>query len=269
MLKWRKTAGMIGAFLIAASVVMAGCGGKETAKQDGAAKKAPAKEELIVGTEPSFAPFEFPDGKEGKIIGFDIDLINAIGKKMGYKTITVKSMGFDALIPAINSGNIDVAIAGMTITDARKKQVLFSDPYYESGLMTIVRKENDTIHSMADLKGKRIGVQLGTTGALEAEKIEGAKVTNFDTSDLACIELQNGNVDAVISDLPVLQYFLKQKGSSYAKAVGEPKKGEMYGIAAAKDKQDLIDGINKSLKELKDSGEYQKIYDKWFAEDKK
>ena len=227
-----------------------------------------AKEELIVGTEPSFAPFEFPDGKDGKIIGFDIDLINAIGKKMGYKKITIKSMGFDALIPAINSGNIDAAIAGMSITDARKKQVNFSDPYYDSGLMAIVRKDNDTIHSLADLKGKKIGVQLGTTGAMEAEKIEGAKVTNFDTSDLACIELQNGNVDAVISDLPVLQYFLKQKGSSYAKAVGEPKKGDHYGIAVAKDKKDVLDGINKAMKELKDSGEYQKIYDKWFSESK-
>lgn len=76
--------------------------------------------------------------------------------------------------------------------------------------MTIVRKDNTVIHSLADLKGKRIGVQLGTTGAQEAEKIEGAKVTNFDTSDLACLELKNGNVDAVISDLPVLEYFLKR-----------------------------------------------------------
>ena len=255
--------------LVAASMVMAGCGSKDTGKKETAAKSpAAAKEELIVGTEPSFAPFEFPDGKDGKIIGFDIDLINAIGKKMGYKKITIKSMGFDALIPAINSGNIDAAIAGMSITDARKKQVNFSDPYYDSGLMAIVRKDNDTIHSLADLKGKKIGVQLGTTGAMEAEKIEGAKVTNFDTSDLACIELQNGNVDAVISDLPVLQYFLKQKGSSYAKAVGEPKKGDHYGIAVAKDKKDVLDGINKAMKELKDSGEYQKIYDKWFSESK-
>lgn len=90
--------------------------------------------------------------------------------------------------------------------------------------MTIVRKDNTVIHSLADLKGKRIGVQLGTTGAQEAEKIEGAKVTNFDTSDLACLELKNGNVDAVISDLPVLEYFLKKGGASYAKTVGTPKR---------------------------------------------
>ena len=171
--------------------------------------------------------------------------------------------------PAMNAGQIDVAMAGMSITEERKKQFLFTDPYYESGLMTIVRKDNTVIHSLADLKGKRIGVQLGTTGAQEAEKIEGAKVTNFDTSDLACLELKNGNVDAVISDLPVLEYFLKKGGASYAKTVGTPKKGDFYGIAAPKGKKELIDGLNKALKELKDSGEYQKIHDKWFGAETK
>ena len=260
MKSWVKKLALTG--ILAAVVVtsLSGCG------ISGSKDAAQQKKELIVGTEPSFAPFEFPDGKDGEITGFDMDLIKAMAKKMGYETVTIKGMGFDALIPAMNAGNIDVIISGMSITDARKKQVLFTDPYYESGLMVIVKKDNNEIKSFDDLKGKRIGVQLGTTGAQEAEKIEGAKVTNFDTSDLACIELKNGNVDAVISDLPVLQYFLKQKGSSYAKAVGTPKKGDFYGIAAPKDKKDLVDGINTALKELKDSGEYKKIYTKWFGE---
>lgn len=260
MKSWVKKLALTG--ILAAVVVtsLSGCG------NSGSKDAAQQKKELIVGTEPSFAPFEFPDGKDGEITGFDMDLIKAMAKKLGYEKVTIKGMGFDALIPAMNAGNIDVIISGMSITDARKKQVLFTDPYYESGLMVIVKKDNNEIKSFDDLKGKRIGVQLGTTGAQEAEKIEGAKVTNFDTSDLACIELKNGNVDAVISDLPVLQYFLKQKGSSYAKAVGTPKKGDFYGIAAPKDKKDLVDGINKALKELKDSGEYKKIYTKWFGE---
>ena len=260
MKSWVKKLALTG--ILAAVVVtsLSGCG------NSGSKDAAQQKKELIVGTEPSFAPFEFPDGKDGEITGFDMDLIKAMAKKMGYEKVTIKGMGFDALIPAMNAGNIDVIISGMSITDARKKQVLFTDPYYESGLMVIVKKDNNEIKSFDDLKGKRIGVQLGTTGAQESEKIEGAKVTNFDTSDLACIELKNGNVDAVISDLPVLQYFLKQKGSSYAKAVGTPKKGDFYGIAAPKDKKDLVDGMNKALKELKDSGEYKKIYTKWFGE---
>ena len=239
MKSWVKKLALTG--ILAAVVVtsLSGCG------NSGSKDAAQQKKELIVGTEPSFAPFEFPDGKDGEITGFD------------------------ALFPAMNAGQIDVAMAGMSITEERKKQFLFTDPYYESGLMTIVRKDNTVIHSLADLKGKRIGVQLGTTGAQEAEKIEGAKVTNFDTSDLACLELKNGNVDAVISDLPVLEYFLKKGGASYAKTVGTPKKGDFYGIAAPKGKKELIDGLNKALKELKDSGEYQKIHDKWFGAETK
>lgn len=245
--------------LFAALMGTLGCGSSQNAGSKPAEKK-----ELIVGTEPSFAPFEFPDKKSGELTGFDLDLIKALGKKAGYDKVTVKGMGFDALIPALDAGNIDAAIAGMSITDARKQKVNFTDPYYESGLMAIVGKDNTTIKSLDDLKGKTIAVQLGTTGAEAASKIEGAKVKTFDTSDTACLELKNGGADAVISDLPVLQYFLKQGGSAYAKAVGEPKKGDMYGIATAKKNKDLCDKLNKALNDLKKSGEYQKIYDKWF-----
>jgi len=236
-----------------------GCGGSQTAGTKPAEKK-----ELIVGTEPSFAPFEFPDKQSGELTGFDLDLIKAMGKKAGFEKATVKGMGFDALIPALDAGNIDVAIAGMSITDVRKQKVNFTDPYYESGLATVVRKDNNAIKSLEDLKGKNIAVQLGTTGADAAGKIEGATVKTFDTSDTACLELKNGGADAVISDLPVLQYFLKQGGSEYAKMVGEPTKGDMYGIATAKKNKELSDKLNKALGELKKSGEYQKIYDKWF-----
>lgn len=238
----------------------AGCGSSST----GSTSKPADKKELIVGTEPSFAPFEFPDKQSGEITGFDMDLIKAMGKRAGFTKVTVKGMGFDALIPALDAGNIDVAIAGMSITDARKQKVNFTDPYYESGLMAIVKKDNNSIKSLDDLKGKTIAVQLGTTGAEAAGKIEGATVKTFDTSDTACLELKNGGADAVISDLPVLQYFLKQGGSEYAKAVGEPKKGDNYGIATAKKNKELCDKLNKALQDMKKDGEYQKIYDKWF-----
>lgn len=196
-----------------------GCGGSQTAGTKPAEKK-----ELIVGTEPSFAPFEFPDKQSGELTGFDLDLIKAMGKKAGFEKVTVKGMGFDALIPALDAGNIDVAIAGMSITDARKQKVNFTDPYYESGLATVVRKDNNAIKSLEDLKGKTIAVQLGTTGADAAGKIEGATVKTFDTSDTACLELKNGGADAVISDLPVLQYFLKQGAASTPRAWGPPRK---------------------------------------------
>ena len=258
MKSWVKKLALTG--ILAAVVVtsLSGCG------NSGSKDAAQQKKELIVGTEPSFAPFEFPDGKDGEITGFDMDLIKAMAKKMGYEKVTIKGMGFDALFPAMNAGQIDVAMAGMSITEERKKQFLFTDPYYESGLRAVVKKDNDSIKSLDDLKGKTIAVQIGTTGAKYAATIEGAKVKTFDSSDLACLELKNGGADAVISDLPVLQYFLKQGGSQYAKSVGTPKKGDFYGIATAKKNKELCDKLNKALAELKKDGEYQKIYDKWF-----
>ena len=112
----------------------------------------------VIATDTTFAPFEFPDKKSGEITGFDMELIKAMGKKAGFAKVTVKGMGFDALIPALDAGNIDVAIAGMSITDARKQKVNFTDPYYESGLATLVRKDNTTIKSLNDLKGKTLSL---------------------------------------------------------------------------------------------------------------
>ena len=187
MKKMKMLAGILAGLMLC--VAAAGCGGGSGT----ADKKATDKKELVVGTNPSFAPFEFTDKKDGKVQGFDIDLINALAKKAGYEKVTIKSIAFDGLIPSLESGNIDVSITGMSITDARKQKVNFTDPYYESGLMAVVKKDNDAIKGLDDLKGKTIAVQLGTTGAKYAETIEGAKVKTFDSSDLACLELKNGD----------------------------------------------------------------------------
>ena len=253
MKKMKMFAGILAGLMMC--VAAAGCGGGS-----GTSEKKPAeKKELVVGTNPSFAPFEFTDKKDGKVMG-ELErarIFDAASKDAQSEVRTT-------LIPSLESGNIDVSITGMSITDARKQKVNFTDPYYESGLMAVVKKDNEAIKGLDDLKGKTIAVQLGTIGAKYAETIEGAKVKTFDSSDLACLELKNGGADAVISDLPVLQYFLKQGGSQYAKSVGTPKKGDFYGIATAKKNKDLCDKLNKALAEMKKDGEYQKIYDKWF-----
>ena len=236
------------------ALLVAGCGGSK------------AKKELIVGTEPAFAPFEFQKENSKDFVGFDIDLIQAIAKQMGYEKCTIQGMGFDALIPALDAKNIDVAIAGMTITDERAKKVNFSKPYYKSGLAIVVNKDNNTINDVADLKGKRIAVQIGTTGAMEAEKIEGAKITSFNTNGEACLELKNKAVDAVIGDLPVEAYFLQQGGNDFAKIVGKTLSSEDYGIAVAKSNTALAKEVDKALDTLKQNGEYDKLYKKWFGE---
>lgn len=175
--------------------------------------------------------------------------------------------GFDALIPAINAGNLDVSIAGFSITEERKKQVIFSQPYYKSGLAFVVRKDVNDVKKFEDLQGKTIAVQLGTTGALYGEKLKekGAVVKTFNTSDLACMELKNKGADAVISDLPVLQYFLKNGGSDYAKLAGEPLTAEDYGIVISKKKPELAKEVDKALDALKKNGTYDKLYEKWFG----
>ena len=257
----KKLVIMMMAVITAVAMLVAGCGGsgeKKEAASDGA-------KVLRVGTEPAFAPFEFQKEGSKELTGFDIDLVKAVGKQMGYK-VEIQNMGFDALIPALEAGNIDVAIAGMSITDERKKVVAFSDPYYTSGLLIMVPKDNTTIKSIEDLKGKRIACQIGTTGEKKSRSIEGAVVTAFNTQSEASMELKNGGADAVINDAPVVAYYLQQGGASVAKTVGEKMEAEDYGMAVNKNKPELAAEINKAMAELKKNGEFDKIYATWFGE---
>ena len=251
---------MMMAILAACSMLLAGCGGGE--------KKAATEKVMRVATEPSFAPFEFQKEGSKEFTGFDMDLIRAIGKQAGYK-VEIQNMGFDALIPALTSNNIDVAIAGMSITEERKKVITFCDPYYTSGLIVMVNKDNNEIKSVEDLKGKRIACQIGTTGEKKSRSIEGAKVVAFNTQSEASMELKNGGADAVINDAPVVGYYLAQGGAKVAKTVGEVMEAEEYGIAVNKKNTQLAQDINKALAELKKNGEFDKIYKTWFGESKK
>ena len=249
--------------LLMAVMMVAGCGGGD--------KKAPAVQApkvLKVGTEPTFAPFEFQKEGSKEFDGFDMDLIRAIGKQLNMK-VEILNMGFDALIPAINAGNIDVAIAGMSITPDRQKAVDMSDPYYVSGLVVVVGKDNAAVKSVNDLNNKGIAVQIGTTGAERAAKVPGAKVKNFNTNAEVFLELKNKGVEAVIIDKPVAEYFLATGGGKdYAKIVGDTMEAESYGISLKKNSP-LTKEINKALLDLKKNGEYDKLYVKWFGAVKK
>ncbi len=246
--------------IAAVAMLTAGCGGGE--------KKADGEKVLRVATEPTFAPFEFQKEGSKDYDGFDMDLARAIGKQMGYK-VEIVNMGFDALIPALNAGNVDVVAAGMSITDERKKAVTFTDPYYTSGLIVMVNKDNKEVKSIKDLEGKRIAAQIGTTGENKARTVKGATVTAFNTNTEAAMELKNKGVDAVINDSPVVGYYLAQGGNESAMTVGEVMEAEKYGLAVKKGNDKLAAEINKALAELKKNGEYDKIYKTWFGEVKK
>ena len=240
--------------IAAVAMLVTGCGGEE---------KQTAKV-LRVATNPTFAPFEYQEEGKQEYAGYDMDLIRALGKQMGYQ-VDIQSMGFDALIPALNAKNIDVAISGLSINDERKKVVLFADPYYTSGLIIVVAKDNEKIKNLDDLQGKTIACQIGTTGEKLARSVAGAKVKAFNHNTEATLELKTGGADAVINDVPVAKYYLAQGGSEFAKTVGEVMDAEQYGIAMNKDNTQLAAEMNKAMAELKKNGEFDKIYAKWFG----
>jgi arginine/lysine/histidine/glutamine transport system substrate-binding/permease protein len=160
---------------------------------------------------------------------------------------------------------VEAAISGMTITSERAQAISFSRPYFRAGLAIAVREDNRTIKNFEDLKGKRIAVQIGTTGALEATKIPGATVSQFDSAALALQELINGRVEAVVNDKPVTLYAIKQAGLRGVKVVGELLTEEFYGIALPKNSP-YLQLINDALGRVIESGQYDAIFRQWFGE---
>ena len=225
---------------------------------------------FIVATEPTFPPFEMSDEKTGTLTGFDIDLIKAIGQEASLN-IQIESLPFDGIIPALQSGTIQAAISGITITSERAKSIAFSSPYFQAGLAIAVQEENTTIRTEKDLAGKRIAVQIGTTGAMAAAKIPGAEITSFDSAAIALQELVNGKVDAVVNDGPVTLYAIKQAGLKGVKVVSEIGTEEFYGIALPKAQGGAVNEnvmqINYGFFRVIKSGAYQAIYQKWFGVD--
>ena len=215
-----------------------------------------------VATEATFPPFEFQQG--GQLTGFDIDLMRAIGKEADLN-IDFRNLPFDGIIPALQARTVEAAISGMTITAERAQAISFSRPYFRAGLAIAVREDNRTIKNFEDLKGKRIAVQIGTTGALEATKIPRAVVSQFDSAALALQELINGRVEAVVNDKPVTLYAIKQAGLRGVKVVGELLTEEFYGIALPKNSP-YLQLINDALGRVIESGQYDVIFRQWFGE---
>lgn len=242
---------------LAAVTMLAGCGGQSSSSQTAAGDG----KTLIVGTEPTFPPFEFTEND--KDVGFDMDLVQAICDKLGYK-MEVKNLGFDALIPALKSGQIDIIAAGMDATDERKKQIDFTDVYYRGGYTIVVPTGNTDITGYDTIQGKTVGAQVGSKAADFARE-HGANVKEYDTNTQGWMELDAGTCDAVSIDMAVAQYYIQQGGKDKLKLVGEPILSRGVAMGISKDKPELRDKVNNALKELKADGTYAKIYKKWFG----
>lgn len=262
-MKMKKVLALVAACAFAV-LAMAGCGSSNNAASSGSGSGAKV---LKVGSSIDFAPFEFQDEGQKEYQGFDMDLIRAIGKEMGYD-VEIQNLGFDGLIPALQGKNIDAIISGMSINDERKQNVLFSDPYYRSGLTMVVRDNETAIKSFQDLKGKKVAVQIGTTSADEVKKIDGVEIKELNTPADCFMELKAGGVDAVVNDRPVNDYYITKNNAQGVKALEEKLTAEDYGIAIGKDNKELQQKVNDALKKLKENGEYDKIFAKWFGEKK-
>jgi lysine-arginine-ornithine-binding protein len=218
--------------------------------------------ELRVGTDATYPPFETAEG--GQFSGFDIDLANAIARELGVKARFINA-SFDGIFPALQNGTFDVVMSSVTITPERSASMLFSDPYYDSGQLIAVNQDRQGIASPDDLKGKRVGVQINTTAQFELEKKQGVDVAKYNTIDLALLDLRNKRIDAVVGDAPVLKYMIFQSFREL-KTVGRRFTDEKFGIALAQGSEDLQQEINQALKKIRETGEYDRIHEKWFGE---
>ena len=231
---------------------------KESADADAAVSEVLADGVLTVGTNAEFPPFEYVDDN-GEPDGFDIALIKAIGEKLGV-TVEVENMEFEALVSAIGS-KIDLAIAGMTVTDERQASVDFSNPYYDA-LQYVIVPEGSEIASFDDLAGKNIGVQLGTTGDfIASDDVEGANVSQYNKGVDAVNDLLNGRVDCVIIDKNPAQVFETQF-SGQIKALDGAQFGfevENYAIELPKGDAALAQQVNKALEEIKADGTFDQL----------
>jgi len=221
---------------------------------------------LTVCSDIPYPPFEFEGGDNGTgYTGFDIDLLDAIAKKLDLK-LAVQDVGFDALQSGttLAAGTCDIGASAMTITDERKANIDFSDPYYDS-LQSLLVRTDSGIESIKDLDGKNVGVQQGTTGEAYAnENATGAQIVQYPSDGELWPAMQAGQIDAILQDQPVnLEH---EKADSAYEIVEEYNTDESYGFAFAKgEKAELLDAVNGALKELRDSGDYQKIYDTYFT----
>jgi polar amino acid transport system substrate-binding protein len=224
-----------------------------------AAGAAHAQDAIRVATDATFPPFEYTEN--GKRTGFDVELIEAIGKVLN-KKIEWTEIDFKGLIPGILSKRFDVAASAIYITDERKKVVAFSDPYYPGGLVIMTRKGDTRIQSADDLKGKKVTVQVGTksVGFLK-DNIPGAERIEVEKNQEMFQLVEVGRADAAVTGKPAAKVYARARGT--LQVVDKQLTVEEYGFAIAKEQPELVKQFNEALRKLKADGTYQKLVDKY------
>ena len=226
-----------------------GCGSKNAEKKEG--------DTIVMATNAEFPPYEYIEGSD--IVGIDIEFSKAIADKLGMK-LEIEDMAFDSIISAVQSGKADFGAAGMTVTDERKKQVDFSVSYY-TGKQVIIVKEGSSIKSADDLEGKKIGVQLGTTGDIYTSSDYGDEnIEKFNKGYEAVLSLSQGKIDAVVIDDQPAKEFIKEING--LQILESEYVSEDYAMVFKKG-SNLVEKFNKAIKELKEDGTFDAIIAKY------
>jgi polar amino acid transport system substrate-binding protein len=265
----RTTSRRVGILAVAAALALtaAGCAKKDTGETTASGVTLIKAGQLTVCTHLPYAPFQFED-KDRKVVGFDVDLMNLVAKKLQVEQSIVNTP-FEGIKSGqdLQTGKCDVAAAGMTITAERKQVIDFSDPYFDATQALLIKK-GAPYKSLADLKGKRVGGQSATTGLeylREHEAEFGYEIVDFE--DLAAEQqaLATNRVVAVVNDLPVWTEFLKTNSGKY-EVSAQFDTGEQYGFGLKKGGDaELLKIVNETIAEAKQDGEYDKLYEKWIG----
>ena len=239
-----------------------GCGDDDSGGSSSGSLNTINEGQLRVGSDIPYAPFEF--GRAPDYEGFDVDIVNEIAKRLDLEAEFVKTP-FDPIFRNLAQGRFDMVASAATITPEREKTVDFSEPYFPADQSLMVKRGSD-IKTTDDLEGKRVGAQVGTTGADYAkDEVNAETVRTYDLIDDAFNALQTGQVDAVINDFPVSKYAERSKED--LQVVQRIPTGEEYGLGFNKEDTKLREEVNKALNDMKEDGTYTRIYKKWFEED--
>lgn len=223
---------------------------------------AAKKISITVATDATWPPMEMVDENKN-IVGFDIDFLTAVANEAGFE-VTFKNTAWDGIFAGIAAGKYDAIISSVTITEERQKTMDFSLPYINAGQILVVTKDSKAL-KLADLKGSKVGAQIGTTGSFEIKKTEGVELKAYDEIGLAFEDMAAGRISGIVCDTPVAANYALQREEykEKFKIVGQPFTDEYYGVVVRKGNKKLLDLINKGIKAVQEKGIDKQLEKKW------
>lgn len=255
--------------LVSLTALLFACGGDsgtdEETSGDSGETSEPADsggeiQKLVVGTDATYAPMEYMDDS-GEIVGIDIDIVNAIAEEVGIE-VEFKNIGWDPLFPAVKNGEVDFAVSSITITEEREEEFDFTDPYYTANQLILVPEDSD-ISSFADLKDKKVSVQINTTGHIVVKELQGETSTNIvaaETMPLAISEMINGNADASVGDNSTVNEYIKNNPNVEVTTIEDSSfEKEYYGLMVKKGNTEVVELLNEGIQKLKENGKLEEI----------